>query len=170
METTKKMKTVECGNCGAHVPLTNSLCKYCKTPIDTGHKLTDADKEKLTAVINSMEEALKASEGLEWIGGVSFILLAGLAVGLFILFNRIFSSLPAVVGLSVFTGIVLFCFFGFIIALSQSHGYRKAYDNDLRLRINEYLENRNFTRYQFDTLAEEVLGKKAVLRRFLFKN
>ncbi len=165
-----KSKTVECSNCGSEVPITDSLCRYCNTPIETGHKLSKAEEEKLTAVINAMEEALVTSEGLNWISGVSFLIISILAVGLFLLYYWLINSTVAIVLLIIFTVVTLFLFLGFIITYTDNLSYRKVYRDDVRTRINEYLESQYFSRHQFDVLAEKVLKEDAVLRRFLFKN
>jgi len=165
-----KSKTVECSNCGSEVPITDSLCRYCNTPIETGHKLTKGEEEKLTAVINAMEEALVAAESLNWVSGVSFLGISIISVGLFLLYYWLLDSTIVLILLTVFTIAALFLFLGFVISYTDNLTYRKLYRGDVKERINEYLENQGFSRHQFDVLAEKVLKDDAVLRRFLFKN
>ncbi len=163
-----KERIVTCKNCGAAVSLSESLCRYCNTPIEAKRSLSDDEKEKLAAVINAMEDVLNSNSGNSWLTGLSFLILSGLAVGLYFLFTSLLSSTVQIIILSIISGAILFLFFGFIITVTDNNEYRHIYEDDVRLRIEDYLNEKNISRYQFDALADKKLPPKAILRRFLF--
>ncbi len=161
-------RTIACKNCGAKVSLADSLCRYCNTPIESNRDLSDTDKRMLLSVINAMEEALKSSAENSWLTGISFLILSGIAVALYFIYTSVFSATLHILLLSLFSTAILFIFFGFIISVSENRSYRNSYNNDIKVRIGEYLKDKNYSRYQFDILADHELPPKAILRRFLF--
>ena len=159
---------IRCSNCGAEVSLTSAVCKYCNSPITPERALAAADREKVSDVVSAMEETLQVESGNSWITGVVFLFLGICAIGSFFLYSVLLSSDTTVWVLTIFSGLMLFITFGAVVEYTERKAVKKAYRDDVKVRIDEYLKTMNFHRYEFDGIADEQLPKKALLRRFLF--
>lgn len=162
-------KHIKCSGCGASVSLTHSLCKYCGTALTGSYELTSEDQTNLKSVAASMEEKLKESKSADWISAISLIILAAIAILLFFLFNHIVDSILAGIFLNIFSFFILFLIWGFIITVSEKNIIKKAYNKKVKKLIDEYIITQGYSRYQFDTVAENSLPAKAALRKFLFE-
>ena len=159
---------IKCTNCGAEVSITNAVCRYCKTPIRPVRDLSDADRKKISDVVSAMEETLHVASGSSWILGAAFLILSIIALGSYFVYSSFILSIVTVWVLTVFSVIVLFITFGAMVDFSERRAVKKAYQDDVKLRIDEYLKLMKFHRYEFDGVADDLLPKKALLRRFLF--
>jgi hypothetical protein len=159
---------IRCSNCGAEVSLTNAVCRYCKSPIKPESVLRDADREKIADVVSAMEETLKVASGNSWFTGVAFLFFSILALGSFFLYSAVLSPGITAWVLTIFTALTFFITFGAVVEFTERKAVGKAYREDVKVRIDEYLRTMNFHRYDFDGVADDLLPKKALLRRFLF--
>ncbi len=159
---------IRCSNCGAEVFSTSAVCRYCNTPIKPEKLLAEGDREKISDVVSAMEETLQVESGNSWITGVAFLFLGVLAVVSFFLYSMLLSSVTTVWVLTIFSGLLLFITFGAVVEYTERKAVGKAYREDVKVRIDEYLKTMNFHRYEFDSVADDLLPKKALLRRFLF--
>ena len=123
----------------------------------------------LESVAKAMEETLQEHENSSWILGICFILLGGAAIGSYFFYSLITGSAVLPVILSLITGFILFIVFGLIVGRVNNRTLEKIYNDDIKNRINEYLENMQINRYEFDFIANQSLSKKSLLRRFLFR-
>lgn len=158
-----------CPGCGAVVSLTDSVCRYCAAQLKSGRTLSREDMERLRVVVNAMEDSLKAAENNSRVAGLSFFLLAVLAITSYFIYSPVFPAGWRASVLTAVTGAVLFIVFGFVISITNRNAWVKLYNRDLKFRIEEYPGSMNFSRYEFDHAADETLPKNARLRAFLFK-
>jgi len=163
------METCICDSCGASVPVTDSLCRYCKSPVRQGRELTEAENERLKSIANAMEETLKEAENSSWVLGICFILLGAGSIGSYFAFSALTGSAVKPVVFSIITAMISFLVFGVVVGIVNDRTLKRIYNNDVKLRINEYLQNVHLNRYEFDFIADRTLPKKALLRRFLFR-
>lgn len=162
-------RQMKCPGCGAQVSLESAVCRYCAAHLRTARVLPPEDVEKLRGVVNAMEENLKSADGNSRVAGFSFSLLSALGIASYFFYTWYFPVGWRAEALTLVTAAVLFCVFGFIVNISNRRTWKRLYDGDLKLRIDEYLRSMNFSRYEFDHAADRELPKNARLRVFLFK-
>jgi hypothetical protein len=165
----KRESEINCGNCGASISHSDTVCRYCNTPVIKSYSLSEKESENLEAFIGAIEAKFKAIEGKSWIQGVVFILLAVLAVGSYFIYSRLFPAGIKAIILSAITGFILFIFFGYTLELTDGIAFRKLYRKEIKKTIHEYLDEMNYSRHLFDLTAHKVLPGDAILRKFLFK-
>ncbi len=55
--------------------ITDSLCRYCRSPLKQGRELTEQEQERLKSIVNAMEDTLRENENSSWILGICFAVL-----------------------------------------------------------------------------------------------
>lgn len=169
MKSRKNESRAYCSNCGASIGFSDSLCRYCNTPVLKSYSLSEKDRENLIAFIGAVEGRFKAIEGKSWIQGVVFILLAALAVVSYFFYSRLFQTSIKPVVFSLLTGLILFIFFGYTLELTDGLAYRKLYRREIKQLIHDYLDEMKYSRHLFDLTAHQSLPGDAILRKFLFR-
>ncbi len=162
-------RLVKCPGCGASVSLAGAVCRYCAAPLRSDRVLPLEDLEKLRMVANAMEESLKSVENNSRTAGFSFIVLAAIGIASYFFYSWYFPAGWRAVVLTAVTAAVLFCTFGFVVDITKRRAWVRLYNDDLKIRIDNYLQSMNYSRYEFDHEADRVLPKGARLRAFLFK-
>jgi hypothetical protein len=165
----KRESGINCGNCGASISHSDTVCRYCDTPVIKSYSLSEKESENLEAFIGAIEAKFKAIEGKSWIQGVVFILLAVFGVGSYFIYSRFLSLTVKPAILSAITGFILLVFFGYTLELTDGIAFRKLYRKEIKKTIHDYLDEMNYSRHLFDLTAHRVLPKNAILRKFLFK-
>lgn len=161
---------MECSKCGASVARSSARCPYCDSPVRSGRELEEQDRERLAALATNMERVLKESknryDGWVWI---TFLLITGAALALYVwLCPQVKETiLPAV--FAVILGLVGFITWGFIIMTFEQRAYEASYREHIIPRLQAYLEEQDYYRYDFDEVASTVLPKKATLRKYLYR-
>ncbi len=158
-----------CDKCWANISKLNSVCKYCWTLNKSNSNLSDKDIEKIKSVVSSLEDSLKSSLNNNFIAWISFLILwCSWVWSYFILWNLLESKIETIC-LTIFVCCIFFVFFWFILQYTDNFVANKKYETDIKNRINNYLTSTNYTRYDFDIIAEKKLKKKSLLKRFLFR-
>jgi hypothetical protein len=165
----KRESEINCSNCGASIGRSDTVCRYCNTPVIKTYNISEKDRENLEAFIGALEGKFKAIEGKSWIQGVVFLLLAFLTVASYFFYSSLFPVSIKPIILSVITGLILFVFFGYTLELTDGIAFRKLYRNEIKELINEYLGEMKYSRHLFNLTAHKLLPEDAILRKFLFK-
>ncbi len=159
---------MHCTRCGAEISPMSPLCRYCNAPVKPDRELSSDDREKIGVVVRAMEEILAAAAGNSMAAGISFVLLASGSIASYFLYLPLLGSRIQALVFAVITGCVSFVTFGIIVEMTERRVAGRVYRDDVKRRIEEYLTAMSFHRYEFDTIAGEILPRKAKLRRFLF--
>lgn len=116
-----------------------------------------------------MEEALVSAENDTPTLIISFSVLAGVVLLSYFVFAYFYPAGWRTPLLTAAVAAVCFIIFGFCVEVSQRKARDKAYRGDITARIERYLGEMNYTRYEFDLAADKTLPEKARLRAYLFK-
>jgi hypothetical protein len=133
--------------------------------------LSQEEEDYLKTFIQGLEDKLAISkDGYDWLNALIFFVILCLTIASYFFFGKTLGcSVFEQAIFTLFSGLTFFVLFGFFITSLENKALDRAYSNELKSVIDSYLEEMKFFRYDFDRIANNILPKKAKMRRFLYK-
>lgn len=162
---------ITCNNCGACVPTYQLNCIFCQASIVPNRKLDEEQTTTLTNFIEGIEVRLNSQKNRNEHKAIwSFLILFLIYVGVILVLLLAF-RIRGVIWLMA-SGLIAFPFlaiFGGMLERIEHKTLEEIYQHQLERDIENFLEQNDFYRYEFDILASKTLAEKSKLRPFLFR-